>query len=222
MGYLQAGYFPNPSGTPLLRLHDVWRRCPARWFPEGSFSWEFIPAIEKRVLKKARLQFTTVDPDDLHDILSSHDVQVHVDEDNLESVLTEVSHKELIQELAYVAKCWHEVFRNDLKFVLGPVIDPSVVLGLGTHHRGSHWTCALPWNHDRGAGVNEKDVAQVHQGPLQSQPRCFPEICNRLIFYFLLVFRFALLCSASVPCSKLSNGFCLTGSNLMVGKQIHV
>ncbi|CAK6968282.1 uncharacterized protein si:ch73-30l9.1 [Scomber scombrus] len=65
----------------------------------------------KRVLERGEVEQSTggADMDELLSILSSHDCCVLPTEHNLQSLVEEIAHKEMVQEPAFIIKCWKPI-----------------------------------------------------------------------------------------------------------------
>ncbi|KAA8590808.1 hypothetical protein FQN60_001751, partial [Etheostoma spectabile] len=50
--------------------------------------------------------------DELLSILSSHNCRVLPTEENLPSLVEEIAHKEMVQEPAFIIKCWKPILRS--------------------------------------------------------------------------------------------------------------
>ena len=95
VGYREEGYFPIQLAQPFLEFTMYGDDGVSGESLKNAFL-EFIPAIEREVLVEGMAKFDSIEEEDLQDILDAHEVRVQVTEKNLETVLKEVSHKELI------------------------------------------------------------------------------------------------------------------------------
>ncbi|XP_055026977.2 uncharacterized protein [Misgurnus anguillicaudatus] len=74
--------------------------------------FNYISATEKDVLTEAISNFKGADMDELLSILSSHNCCVLPTEENLQSLVEEIAHKEMVQEPAFIIKCWKPILRS--------------------------------------------------------------------------------------------------------------
>ncbi|XP_033643725.1 uncharacterized protein LOC117303616 [Asterias rubens] len=80
---------------------------------------QFIPDHEKKIIEQALTDFQSVSEDDeFLDMLDSHEVKPCVREDNFKTILSEVAHKELIQDTAYISDCWRVPLKQRLTQLL--------------------------------------------------------------------------------------------------------
>lgn len=67
---------------------------------------KFISPFDAGTVKKALKQFDDVDEDELMDILTSYDCKWKPKKDNIEQLIKDIAHKELVQKPMYILKCW--------------------------------------------------------------------------------------------------------------------
>lgn len=72
--------------------------------------FNYISTTEKDVLTEALSNFKGADMDELLSFLSSHDCCVLPTEHNLQSLIEEIAHKEMVQEPAF--QCWKPILRS--------------------------------------------------------------------------------------------------------------
>lgn len=132
-GYTRAGYFPV-----LLSLAFM-EQClynQVKSDLKDAFML-FIPENDAQILRAAISDIKSVETDDLLDVLEQHEVKVMPKQDNIERIVTEVAHKELIQAAMFVVDCWSP-FMKSLKLKEDKLISlhkelsptPRRVLGL--------------------------------------------------------------------------------------------
>ena len=63
-----------------------------------------IPEVDRTIIEEALKYINEVDSDELFDILERHEVKVIVNAD-INRVICEVAHKELVQAPSFVSKC---------------------------------------------------------------------------------------------------------------------
>lgn len=104
IGYKAVGYFPIKLAKPFIYHcfgHETQQEELVKTF------LQVIPEHEKRIIEQALQDFKSVSEDDeFLDLLDSHEVKACVREENLKTILSEVAHKELIQDPSYIAECW--------------------------------------------------------------------------------------------------------------------
>lgn len=74
----------------------------------------FVSCQECEVLKEALQNFSSVEMDDLLEILDNYECRRTVSTDNLPTILMEISHKELVQKLMFVIDCWRDIAKPKL------------------------------------------------------------------------------------------------------------
>ena len=72
----------------------------------------YLPEMDRAVLNEAIKNFGEVDQDDLWDILSRREVKVLVTDKNIDRVLSEMAHRDLVQVPSFVSKMWEEPLRK--------------------------------------------------------------------------------------------------------------
>ncbi|XP_061576483.1 uncharacterized protein LOC133442491 [Cololabis saira] len=70
---------------------------------------QFVSSQEQDVLKTALDDFSSVDDDDLLEVLDRYECRKRVTAANLPEILKEISHKELVQKPMFVIDCWREI-----------------------------------------------------------------------------------------------------------------
>ena len=117
---------------------NEWKAC-ARVFLFGFINWKYIPVSlssiflksvlgmsceqnlvehflhyigrsEKDTLEQAMKEYSSVDNDDLMDVLDSHNCKKLPTACTIAELVKEIAHKELVQEPMFVIDCWREVF----------------------------------------------------------------------------------------------------------------
>ncbi|MED6236863.1 hypothetical protein ATANTOWER_015327 [Ataeniobius toweri] len=73
--------------------------------------FNFISPTEKDVLTEALDNFTMAD-EELLSILSSHNCTLLPTDGNLPKLVEEITHKEMVQESAFIIKCWQQILRS--------------------------------------------------------------------------------------------------------------
>lgn len=121
VGFRQEGYFPVQLAPPFLQFTLDGDDAVEEKSLLDNFL-EYTPECEREIFSRALKDFQTVEEDDLLDALDSHSVRVRVTSSNIEAVLKEVAHKEIVQAPAYVARCWHDIVQ-DIKPLLKETFD---------------------------------------------------------------------------------------------------
>lgn len=132
VGLKQEHFFPHRIALPFIRycIDENFNICEKELL--DSFL-QYVTHDESDLLKQALETFEDVDQDELLDVLGCHDVRTAPTTSNIKRILTEVAHKELIQNAAYVADCWRKVFQHGIPTLLTkdigeliPSITPTV------------------------------------------------------------------------------------------------
>lgn len=75
---------------------------------------QFVSCQEQDVLRHALDDFSSVDVDDLLDVLNSYECRKRVTAATLPEILDEISHKELVQKPMFVIDCWREITKPQM------------------------------------------------------------------------------------------------------------
>ncbi|KAJ8333768.1 hypothetical protein SKAU_G00410870 [Synaphobranchus kaupii] len=108
-GWQRFQFFPVQLAPPFL-TEALSLSCSDSNLLEAFFN--YISATEKDVLTEALGNFKGADMDELLSILSSHNCSVLPTEENLSSLVEEIAHKEMVQEPAFIIKCWKPILRS--------------------------------------------------------------------------------------------------------------
>ena len=120
---------PNPDGMqslelsrwdthkkkifPVLLAKPFIKSCLA--MPASDLMGDFlkhIPEVDRTIIEEALKYINGVDSDELFDVLERHEVKVLVNADNINRVICEVAHKELVQAPSFVSKCWQPALHD--------------------------------------------------------------------------------------------------------------
>ena len=71
----------------------------------------FLNQDDADVVKKAIEDFDPEDNDDILDFLSEHKINKLPSQENIEEIITQLAHKELIQAPAFISNCWSPVLK---------------------------------------------------------------------------------------------------------------
>lgn len=107
-GWQKFQFFPVQLAPPFL-TEALSLSCSDNLL-EDFFN--YISASEKDMLTEAISNFKGADMDELISILSSHNCCVLPTEENLPSLVEEIAHKEMVQEPAFIIKCWRPILRS--------------------------------------------------------------------------------------------------------------
>lgn len=69
---------------------------------------------EREILREALQDFSSVEPDDLLEVLDNYECRRRASADTLPEILMEISHKELVQRPMFVIDCWREIIKPQL------------------------------------------------------------------------------------------------------------
>ncbi|KAK9981748.1 hypothetical protein ABG768_001272, partial [Culter alburnus] len=109
IGWLRFGYLPIQLAPPFLK-EALSLPSPETSLMEPFFN--YISPTEKDVLSEALQDFQSADMDEVLSVLSSHSCTVLPNENNLQKILEEIAHKEMVQQPAYIIKCWKPILRS--------------------------------------------------------------------------------------------------------------
>ena len=79
---------------------------------------EYVSDSERELLKQAMNNFSEVDKDALLEVMETYQVRRVVRKDNINDILQDAAHRNLIQALSYICRCWHALFINKLSPIL--------------------------------------------------------------------------------------------------------
>ncbi|XP_001338892.3 uncharacterized protein si:ch73-30l9.1 [Danio rerio] len=108
LGWLRFGYLPIQLAPPFLK--EALSLPSETSLMEAYFS--YISQAEKDVLSEALQDFQNADMDEVLSVLSSHSCTVLPKEKNLQKILEEIAHKEMVQQPAYIIKCWRPILQS--------------------------------------------------------------------------------------------------------------
>lgn len=108
-GWRRFQFFPVQLAPPFLS-EALSLTCSDCNLLEAFFN--YISTTEKDVLTEAFDNFKEADMDELLSILSSHNCCVLPSEENLHSLVEEIAHKEMVQEPAFIIKCWKPILAS--------------------------------------------------------------------------------------------------------------
>ena len=74
--------------------------------------WLYLPDGDAQTLKSASSSIDSVDSEELLDIMQQHEVKSVIRADNVNKIINEIAHKELIQSAMFVIDCWHPLLKN--------------------------------------------------------------------------------------------------------------
>ncbi len=109
IGWVHFGYLPIQLAPPFLK-EALSLPSPETSLMEVFFN--YISLAEKDVLSEALQDFQSADMDEVLSVLSSHSCTVLPNENNLQNILEEIAHKEMVQQPAYIIKCWRPILRS--------------------------------------------------------------------------------------------------------------
>ena len=76
---------------------------------------EYVSDSERELLKQAMNNFSEVDKDALLEVMETYQVRRVVREDNINDILQDAAHRNLIQAPSYISRCWHALFVSKLR-----------------------------------------------------------------------------------------------------------
>ncbi|ROL42065.1 hypothetical protein DPX16_19512 [Anabarilius grahami] len=120
IGWLRFGYLPIQLAPPFLK-EALSLPSPETSLMEAFFN--YISPTEKDVLSEALQDFQSADMDEVLSVLSSHSCTVLPNENNLQIILEEIAHKEMVQQPAYIIKCWKPILQSIGETMTAKILD---------------------------------------------------------------------------------------------------
>lgn len=108
-GWLRFGYLPIQLAPPFLK-EALSLASSETSLMEVFFN--YISSTEKDVLSEALQDFQSADMDEVLSVLGSHNCSVLPNENNLQKIIEEIAHEEMVQEPAYIIQCWQPILRS--------------------------------------------------------------------------------------------------------------
>ena len=109
-GYQDCQYLPNKLALPFLE--QVLFKCV--YSDLNVHFLQFVSREERDIFMQAMSDFSTVDCDDLVEILDSYGCRRRITAKTLPTILDEIAHKELVQKPMFVIDCWREIIHHHL------------------------------------------------------------------------------------------------------------
>ncbi|KAK0142181.1 hypothetical protein N1851_020117 [Merluccius polli] len=103
-GLQTCQYLPIKLALPLME--DLFHGSVCSNLLESFL--QYVSIQDQDILKKALEDFSSVDPDELMEVLENYECQKMVKAETLPQILKEIAHKELVQKPRYVIDCWKE------------------------------------------------------------------------------------------------------------------
>lgn len=75
---------------------------------------QFVSCQEREILRQALQDFSSVEPDDLLEVLDNYECRRRVSADTLPTILMGISHKELVQKPMFVIDCWRDITKPQI------------------------------------------------------------------------------------------------------------
>ncbi|KAL0164198.1 hypothetical protein M9458_039951, partial [Cirrhinus mrigala] len=75
---------------------------------------QFVSTQEREILQHALQDFSSVEFDELLEVLDCYECRRQVSADNFREILKEISHKELVQKPMFVLDCWKEITESQI------------------------------------------------------------------------------------------------------------
>lgn len=110
-GFQCSGYFPISLSPLFLTVCVHGEEAITKEELLDSFM-QYVTSDEKDVLQKCLAGDLECDDEDLLDVLSSYKCYKLPTKTNLDCILTELAHQELIQKPRYVGECWGPILRS--------------------------------------------------------------------------------------------------------------
>ncbi|XP_049459333.1 uncharacterized protein LOC125905423 [Epinephelus fuscoguttatus] len=109
-GYQDCHYLPIKLAPPLIE--EMLFGAVHSHLTEVFL--QFTSCQEREVLMQALQDFSSVDPDDLLEVLNNYECRRRVSADTLPAILEEISHKELVQKPNFVIDCWRDITKPQM------------------------------------------------------------------------------------------------------------
>ncbi|XP_030597977.1 uncharacterized protein LOC115796683 [Archocentrus centrarchus] len=75
---------------------------------------QFVSCQEREILRQALQDFSSIEADDLLEVLDNYECRRRASAENLQSILIEISHKELVQKPMFVIDCWRDIAKPQI------------------------------------------------------------------------------------------------------------
>ena len=108
LGWKQVRYFPI-SISPVIMEMTV-KGVSTRNIVDAFFN--VISQSEATTFKSALENFDMVDSEELVEVLDIHQARKLATEINIKDIVTEIAHKEILQEPRFIIECWAKYLRN--------------------------------------------------------------------------------------------------------------
>ena len=184
---------------------NEWKAC-ARVFLFGFINWKYIPVSlssiflksvlgmsceqnlvehflhyigrsEKDTLEQAMKEYSSVDNDDLMDVLDSHNCKKLPTACTITELVKEIAHKELVQEPMFVIDCWREVFSESKAQIPEKELDDIYAECIPTGKKVSQRLSVNPTNKNQEETV--KHLRRYLKDADENDIKIISTICNR-------------------------------------------
>lgn len=106
MGFYQEKVFPIKL-APSFMQQAIFGACAESDLIDSFL--KYVSAMDRSVIESALKDFETVDKDEIYDALEQYDVKKAINAENIERIVREVAHKELVQKPMFIADCFYKV-----------------------------------------------------------------------------------------------------------------
>lgn len=106
MGFYQEKVFPIKL-APSFMQQAIFGACSESDLIDSFL--KYVSAMDRSVIESALKDFETVDKDEIYDALEQYDVKKAINAENIERIVREVAHKELVQKPMFIADCFYKV-----------------------------------------------------------------------------------------------------------------
>ena len=107
LGWKQEGLFPMKIAPPFIQ-QCLFGDCGDLLNPY----MQFVPTMDRTILQDALRDFQSVDAEDLPEVMDRHEGKCMVREDNIEYVIKQIAHKEMVQAPSFISECWSDVLKS--------------------------------------------------------------------------------------------------------------
>jgi len=113
VGWRDVNYLPISLALPFMEYVLCGNTVNTQDLIEGFLNT--LPLRSKDLIKCAIEDFTKVDQEELLDVLQEFNCRSMVHEQNIKDIISEIAHKEVIQNPKYIIDIWSEELKNKMK-----------------------------------------------------------------------------------------------------------
>lgn len=110
VGYYYEKYMPTQLASCFLEYAASGDIIPSDVLLNQFL--QYLPESERAIAESCLRDYESVDEEELLDFLSDHNVKVKPQKDNIQQLLEQTAHKEMLQVPTFVAECWKGELMN--------------------------------------------------------------------------------------------------------------